>query len=321
MQDLYGIVAGIDELIAMRPVQGRSAMAPTRALRTRQAGPYRSAFRGRGMEFDESRAYQAGDDLRAIDWRVTARTGRVHTKLYHEERERPVMLLIDSRPMMRFGTKDCFKSVLAARAAAWLAWSARDGGDRIGGFIMTPTGLVQSTPHLSQARLLSFLKRIAQATEEDLSLTAVVDQEKPNTSPGLTDSITRLRRAIRPGTQVFILSDFHDFDETTRLELTRLSLNNDVACFFIYDALETRMPSKGTYRISDGHAVLTLNNQSKVWRQGYENHFLKRRRAVEDLCRQRGITFLPMETGQDPREVLRLDQLRTVCRRPTKGAA
>ncbi|MBY0274525.1 DUF58 domain-containing protein, partial [Candidatus Binatia bacterium] len=137
MREDYGIVASVAELVALRSDAARLDASPRGRVRTLHAGAYASAFRGRGMEFDETRAYQPGDDVRAIDWRVTARTGRVHTKLFHEERERPVLLLVDQRMHMRFGTRDAFKSVVAARAAATVAWAARDQGDRVGGLIVT----------------------------------------------------------------------------------------------------------------------------------------------------------------------------------------
>ena len=107
-----------------------------RAKRQTQ-GAYLSALRGRGMEYDESRPYQAGDDIRTLDWLVTARTGKPHTKLFREERERPVIVAVDYRPAMFFATQGSFKSVQAARCAALLAWRAAQQGDRLGGFIFS----------------------------------------------------------------------------------------------------------------------------------------------------------------------------------------
>ena len=97
-----------------------------------QTGAYVSRFRGRGMEFDESRPYQPGDDPRSIDWRVTARSTTAYTKLFREERERPVLIAVDLRSNMHFATRGCFKSVSASRAAALIAWAAHHRGDRLG---------------------------------------------------------------------------------------------------------------------------------------------------------------------------------------------
>ena len=93
-------------------------------IRARRGGNYLSHFKGRGMEFDEARLYQDGDDPRSIDWRLTARTGRAYTKLFREERERPVFCWVDQRPAMQFATRGVFKSVQAARLSALLGWAA-----------------------------------------------------------------------------------------------------------------------------------------------------------------------------------------------------
>ena len=127
-----GIQASLSELLEMRaPAQGLRG-TPPRNARAPVVGPHRSAYRGRGIEFDEVRAYQPGDDKRNIDWRVTARTGCVYSKVFHEERERPVWLLVDLGASMRFGSRSRFKSVAAARAAALIAWVSHLQGDRVG---------------------------------------------------------------------------------------------------------------------------------------------------------------------------------------------
>lgn len=120
------------------------------------------------MEFDEVRVYHPGDDVRTIDWRVTARTGRPHTKLFQEERERPVLVLVDVRAGMRFGTRDCFKSVLAAKAAAVLAWIGIGGGDRVGGLVLAPSGIIALRAERTRRRILAFVRSIADATAEQL---------------------------------------------------------------------------------------------------------------------------------------------------------
>ena len=121
------------------------------SLNAQRAGSHLSSFRGRGMEYHESRPYQAGDDIRAIDWRVTARSGRTHTKVYREERERPVLLWVDLCRSMFFGTRNCFKSVLASKLAALLAWSSVQHGDRLGGLIFSERDHVEFRPRSGKA--------------------------------------------------------------------------------------------------------------------------------------------------------------------------
>ena len=128
-----GAYVDVNELIALRfPVRQLKLSRRNRALNA-LAGPNKSNFRGRGIDFEEVRNYQAGDDIRTIDWRVTARTGAAHTKLFREERERPVLVVVDQRNSMFFGSQFCFKSVLAAQLGALVAWSALSDNDRVGG--------------------------------------------------------------------------------------------------------------------------------------------------------------------------------------------
>ena len=126
----------LDDLLAWRQHAAAVDLSSRRRVLTDLAGTHLSGFRGRGMEFEEHRVYQPGDEVRSMDWRVTARTGEPHIRLYREERERPVILVADLRATMQFGTRGCFKSVLAARALALCAWSAMANGDRVGGLVL-----------------------------------------------------------------------------------------------------------------------------------------------------------------------------------------
>ncbi|HMB58413.1 MAG TPA: DUF58 domain-containing protein, partial [Xanthomonadales bacterium] len=133
-----GIHLTATELIALRPRCHALRLPMRQPAASALAGAYRSRFRGRGVDFVESRNYQPGDDIRNMDWRVTARTGRAHTKVFQEERERPVLIVLDASPSLYFGTRERLKSVAAGQLAASVAWSAVRRGDRIGGFLFAP---------------------------------------------------------------------------------------------------------------------------------------------------------------------------------------
>ena len=303
MHDDYGIVASVAELVARRGDAARLDATPRGRVRTLHAGAYASAFRGRGMEFDETRQYQPGDDVRAIDWRVTARTGRVHTKLFHEERERPVLMLVDQRPHMRFGTRDAFKSVVAARAAATVAWAARDRGDRVGGLILGDGPLRRGlhAPQRSRARLLHFLSALSDATASHER--AGTGNELP--PHPLADALALLARTSRPGTLLWIISDFADLDDEAARQLSRLARRCQVACVLVHDALESDLPSSDAYRVSDGTRVLELPTGSRRWREEYAARFAARREKLETLCRERGMGFVAIRTGDDVAALLR----------------
>lgn len=303
MHEDYGIVASVAELVARRGDAARLDATPRGRVRTLHAGAYASAFRGRGMEFDETRQYQPGDDVRAIDWRVTARTGRVHTKLFHEERERPVLMLVDQRPHMRFGTRDAFKSVVAVRAAATVAWAARDRGDRVGGLIVGDGPLRRGlhAPQRSRARLLHFLSALSDATASHER--AGTGNELP--PHPLADALALLARTSRPGTLLWIISDFADLEDEAARQLSRLARRCQVACVLVHDALEAALPSSDAYRVSDGTRVLELPTGSRRWREEYAARFAARREKLETLCRERGMGFVAIRTGDDVAALLR----------------
>lgn len=300
-----GVVARLADLVAARPRGG--AFAAGRKVATQMLGAHRSAFRGRGMEFDEVRAYHPGDDVRTIDWRVTARTGRPHTKLFQEERERPVLLLVDARAAMRFGTRGCFKSVLAAKAAAVLAWMGIAGGDRVGGVVLAPSGVSAFRPERSRKRILAFIRAVADATAERTG--------PPGDEPSLADALARLRPLVRPGTLVFLASDFGDFDAHAAREASRIAMDAQVTGLFVFDRLEAGMPGPGVFPVTDGVAVARLDAGRAALLAAYARRFADRRDALEHACRERGIVLLDLETGSDPAELLHPERLRPGARR------
>jgi uncharacterized protein (DUF58 family) len=288
MHESYGIIAATDELVRLRRHAGPHGITPQRRVRTAAAGNTASAFRGRGMEFEESRIYQPGDDVRTIDWRVSARTGRVHTKLFHEERERPVLLLLDERPSMQFGTRNAFKSVLAARAAAVLAWTARDAGDRVGATILTGAGRIEVPPRRSEARLVQLLRLIGASTAEG----------RRDDPPTLAEAVSRLARVCRPGTLVVTLSDFADLDDETERQLGRLAKRAEVMNILVYDPLEATAPLEDGLRVTDGERVLRLGTRERGWRAAWQARLATRRARLDRLSRRHGMGFLEMCTSE-----------------------
>ncbi len=296
-RDRDGLEASLASLLRCRHGRTANRLSPQgNKVHGQQLGSNRSSFRGSGMEFDEVRVYQAGDDERAIDWRVTARTGTMHTKLFHEERERPVLLLVDLRSNMQFGTRVQFKSTLAAHIGAKLAWTAIDSGDRVGGFLLTPSGTRTFPIRRGTAATMTFLKGMAEAT----NLYAEAGDEAP-----LHVTIDRLRQVSRPGTLVYIISDFVDCNEQTERAIRRLALHAHITNIMLFDPLETSLPSNGDYRVSDGSGVISLGAVGKAALLNHIHAFEARRQRIETLSRQRGMAFLAIATHDDANAVLR----------------
>ncbi|MDP1970235.1 MAG: DUF58 domain-containing protein, partial [Methylobacter sp.] len=209
------------------------------AIRSGQSGGYVSRFKGRGMEFEEARGYQPGDDIRSIDWRVTARTGETHTKVFREERERPVFISVDNRPAMHFATRGVFKSVLAAKLAGLLAWAAQHHGDRIGGQIFTGSVCRELKPQNGKHAVLRFLNAISNQDDYNRLDQATITLEHV---------LARLMQHARPGSLVYIISDFRGINDQVESYLAKLSRHCEVVLIFVYDPLESHLPEKGRYR-------------------------------------------------------------------------
>ncbi len=289
-----GIIATLPDLIRTRPARGLTGFAPSGRVSTHQWGANRSIFLGRGMEFAEARAYQPGDDVRSIDWRVTARTGQPHTKLFQEERERPVALLLDLRAMMQFGSRVRFKSHLAAEVAAELAWVGHDGGDRVGGLILTRAGQRSFGAARTRRAILRFLEAISEETAPD---------RPPAGEITLADGLRRLRRTCRPGTLAFVISDFNDFDEDAARELRRLSAHTHVTSIQISDALDAALPPHAG-RISNGDAAIALTAVKPRDLAAYAEAFSARQARLAQLSRQNGMAFHALTTPEPAASIL-----------------
>lgn len=289
-----GIEAAPAELIRARPDRAITGFAPGGRVSTHLWGANRSVFHGRGMEYSESRAYQPGDEPRTIDWRLTARSDTTWTKLYHEERERPVNLLIDLRTSMQFGTRARFKAHLAAEIAALLAWTGHDGGDRVGATILTRRGLVEVAPSRSRAALLGLLKRISDAT---------LSGSGAGTETPMTVALKRLTRVCRPGTLVFVISDFADLDTAEERELQRLSRRAHVTCIALYDQMEVGLPAQGG-KLSDGRAAVAIGGLTRAARERHAQDFAMRRQRLTTLCARLGMACHWLSTEEAAKSVL-----------------
>lgn len=259
-----------------------------------QTGAYVSRFRGRGMEFDESRPYQPGDDPRSIDWRVTARSTTAYTKLFREERERPVLIALDLRSNMHFATRGCFKSVSASRAAALLAWSAHHRGDRLGGLIFGDTTHRELKPRLGRRSALRFVHELAEHA----------DWQRREAEPGAMDQFTQamsqLRRVARPGSLVVVISDFEGFTRQAQSYLSSVARHSEVLALFINDPIERKLPPPGRYRLVSPDDEIAIDTYAAPARRDYEQAFADRLQMLERFCQTYHIHLMPMSTDDDP---------------------
>jgi uncharacterized protein (DUF58 family) len=261
-----------------------------------QTGAYVSHFRGRGMEFDESRPYQPGDDPRSIDWRVTARSTTAYTKLFREERERPVLIVVDLRANMHFATRGCYKSVNASRAAALLSWAAHHRGDRLGGLIFGDTVHRELKPRLGRRAALRFVHQLADHPDWNTHVRDVNDDGEAQ----LTKAMAALRRVTRPGSLVVILSDFIGFSRAAQAYLSSVARHNEVLAVQINDPFERNLPPPGRYRLVADDNELAIDTYAKAARRDYEQAWVQRSDEFEAFCLRYGIHVMPMSTQDDP---------------------
>jgi uncharacterized protein (DUF58 family) len=286
----------VERLIGLKPA-GESLTLATPRVRAVGAGGHLSAFKGRGVEFDESRPYQPGDDLRTMDWRVMARTGKPHTKVFREERNRPVMVWLDLRAPMLFGTQRVFKAVRAAEAAALIAWSAVANGDRLGGLVFSDEEHHERRPRLGRRAALELLQLVA---SEPFWIRAASHARAASAERALQ----RLARVARPGSMIFLLSDFRELGDDADRHLRQLASHGDVFLIHIYDPVEAELPPPGRYRIIIGGRSVSMDTSDAGLRARYRAQFEARRSRLGALARLPGLHVIDCATSEDPRAVL-----------------
>jgi len=277
-----------------------------RPARSLLSGGERTRFRGRGMDFEEVRLYQAGDDIRSIDWRVTARTQVPHTKIFREERERPVLMVVDQRSSLFFGSSRCFKSVLGAHIAALFSWAALTNGDRLGGLVFGDYDQRDIRPRRSKHAVLELLHQL-QNYNHRLKSPIAPSNSAANNKPLISfhDILTDTRRIAKPGCAVFIISDFHDFNETTEQALFELARHTDVTLIHIYDHIERQLINNSALTISNGAQRLQLPAHEKAFQQAFTQQFDHRLEQLTQICRRLRIALLSYATQDDVQDALR----------------
>jgi len=293
-----GIQIRADELIQLRHRARSLQLSTRRPVASVLAGVHTSRFRGRGVDFLESRHYQPGDDIRNIDWRVTARTGKPHTKVFHEERERPVIVLMDLNPSMYFGSRVRLKSVQAAHLGALIAWAAVRRGDRIGGLISAGQQHYEVKPAGGRRGAMRFIGTIVQADQR--FATGQFDGQRAS----LEDAVMRLRRVARPGSLVILVSDLLGFEPGVERHFARLTMHCDLMAVMVTDQLELTVPPPATYAISDGRSIAEVDLRSAPQRHRYLNGLDEHRSQVQKMLARYNVPLLQCRTDQSAFDVL-----------------
>ncbi len=260
-----------------------------RQVRASVTGGNMSRALGRGLDFAEVREYNHGDDVRTIDWKVTARSGKPHTKVFNEERERPFLIVLDLRHSMFFGTRTAFKSVIASRLCAMVAWAAAGNRDRVGGMVFSDDGIRESQPGEGSKGVTRLLNAIA--TTHAQARDSVLSGAGQPRQLSLNDIFKRLKRSAHTGSSICLISDFPDLDERESGHLNHLLRHNHLAACRVYDPLEAELPPPATYAISDGQTRTSLNTGADQTRKAYSDHFGLRRQQTRKIFRGHGNSY------------------------------
>ena len=256
-----------------------------------RTGGFRSKILGRGMEYEKSRKYEAGDDVRMIDWRVTARTGTAHTKVFQEDRQKAVYLIVDLTSTMRFGTQVAFKSVVAAEAAALLAWAAHSQGDLISIVGVTDHDVRHGKLASSSESLMKQLNMLA-----NLSQTPPADFESPLS---LAEALSVVIRKVRTGDLAVIFSDLANLTDISSKALEYLSRRQSLIVCWIQDPIEQKSLPVGHYPVTDGFQYTTLYLSSTGRRKKLQSLLDRRNQAIHDTLKRLGSTNVQIKCGDE----------------------
>ncbi|WP_434033395.1 DUF58 domain-containing protein [Cupriavidus sp. a3] len=275
---------------------------PRQPVHSVLAGRHASRVRGRGLTFEEVRGYLPGDDIRSMDWRVTARTGKPHVRVYSEEKDRPVLLLVDQRINMFFGSRRAMKSVVAAEAAALAAWRVLSEGDRVGGLVFGDGECTELAPRRSRQPVEHMLGEIARHNQ---ALRA--DAPARRGAGQLNAALERAARLARHDHLVIVISDFDGHDAATRDLMLSMSARNDLLTMLVYDPFLLELPASGHLVVSDGELQVELGFGHASTRKGIAEFVDAQSRDLLGWHRAIGVPLLPLSAAEEtPLQLRRL---------------
>lgn len=284
-----GTHISLEALIALRHKAGRDCQSVKKKSHDMSVGQNLVKLRGRGIEFDTTREYQPGDDVRRMAWRVTARNLKAHIKAYHAERDRTVWLGIDLSPSLFFGTRCMFKSVCSIQQATRLGWSHLRKRERIGACIAASEQLSIYPPTTNERDFLLILKTLSQHSH---SLPAFTEKNR------LHELLSRLQQTIRSGHALFIFSDFFQFDDSNQKLILHLAQRAHVTLMFVYDPFEATSPPAYPYVVTDGKECTLFNTENANTQIIYQQQFTQKLTELVDFSQKNNIAFQRLCTTQ-----------------------
>jgi uncharacterized protein (DUF58 family) len=293
------VFVSLDELLRLKHRAHGFSFLPRQPVHSLLAGRHASRLRGRGLNFEELRHYVEGDDTRTIDWLATARLGSPFVRVYSEERDRPVLLIVDQRSTMFFGSGRMMKSVAAAEVAALAAWRVTSLGDRVGAVVFGDGGATEIKPLGRDAGVIRVLSEIVRQNS------ALGEEAQVEANGRLNKALEHAVRLASHDWLICLISDAAGENADTVQLITRLTAHNDVLAAYVYDPLEHDLPDLGPAVFSSGSAEIEIDLSAASLRRRFSEDKAAWRARLSALSRQRSIPVLPVSTDRDVAAQLR----------------
>ncbi len=284
------IFVSLNDLLKMEHLsKGFSFLASKQKVRSVLGGKHASKLRGRGLDFEEVRHYVPGDDIRNIDWKVTARTQKTHSRVYSEEKEKPALIVVDQSKSMFFGSQKRTKSVVAAELAALAAFKVLKEGDRVGGIVFADNGIDIVYPKRDRKNILRFLEKLVTRNRE------LIDSKPIEFEKALAETLAKLKNIVTHDFLVVVISDFQRYRPELIQFITKISLHNDVILAKIYDPMEQSIPKKKLIA-GRGEKQLLIDGENDSLRQEFKTKFDDDYEKFEVQMKKHRIPVLSIDT-------------------------
>lgn len=293
------VFVSLRELLKLEHLaHGFSFVAKKQKVRSVLGGKHASKLRGRGLDFEEVRNYVAGDDIRNIDWKVTARTQVTHSRVFSEEKEKPALIVVDQTKSMFFGSKNKTKAVVAAELAALMAFRVQKEGDRVGGVVFADRGTDIIFPKRDRKNILRFLEKVVARNHE------LKDSKPIEFEPAIPDLLSKVKNIVTHDFLIVVISDFHRYNPDVVKFISNMAQHNNVILAKVYDPFEKKGPEMKVVA-GDGQKQLMLNGDDAKVRQKFRNSFEAEFEAFKTRMKKYNIPILLFDTLRDVDEQLK----------------
>jgi len=289
-KDENGIYVTLNELLKFAYVAKGFSFLPSQPVHSILSGRHGSKVRGRGMDFSEMKQYVQGDDTRSMDWKATRRTGKPYIRVFNEERDRNVWLVVSQRNSMFFGTKVMMKSVSAAHLTALSAFRVLDSGDRVGAVIYNDETLKFFKAERSKQSVIHILSEVVQQNQ------ALHASNTSNAKDKLNEALKIVSATAKHDDLVILIGDGRAMDEESIRYITSLSAHNDVIAALIYDPMEQVLHPSSSLFLSDGSSSVDVNSSSKIFQKRFSKNQNDRAEKVMHLSKKHTIPLFSIST-------------------------